>query len=183
MFCCNDNDLGPLRIKSTQTRLLLTDLTHRSAEFAYDLKKKKNEHETAAGLRYFTAAHLLHSYISHEEALSSPPLYLSWLISSGVPYDQIGGVYFMLLQKNRVTRPPQSNLSHKCSLLLLRCPTKELWKHMFWDEVVCFFCANTEPQLITPWFGICSEWYRFNFNYVHSSNQALDYSLEPLINP
>lgn len=42
----------------------------------------------------------LRSYISHEEALSSPPLYLSLLISSGVPYGyRLGGLRYAAAQQ------------------------------------------------------------------------------------
>lgn len=65
--------------KSTQRKQISTDLTHRSINFMYHFNKGSHEkiHKCAESLRYFKTALHLHSHISHEVALSSPPLYLS----------------------------------------------------------------------------------------------------------
>lgn len=79
---------------------------------------------------------------------------------------------------------PQSH-TH-APLLLLRCPTKKLWMKTCMFLMLTLFSRLTieQPRLKSHYeLAFSSERYAFNVNYVHSSNQASDYSLEPLINP
>lgn len=65
--------------KSTQRQQNSTDLTHRSIKFMYHFNKgshEKDNHKCAASLKHFKTVLHLHSHISHEVALSSPPRYL-----------------------------------------------------------------------------------------------------------